>query len=119
MRLAMWVERSALEVARGSPELRVFEFGAGRQRRAKVCVDCDTRLWAEPRDRPNLAILLPGTLENHREFEPIAHLWTKSALPWVMIPPGVATYETQPGNWDELVTLWREATAEARGVGAT
>lgn len=110
MRLAMWVERVALAVKQGSPELRTFSFGEGRQRRAKVCVDCDTRLWAEPADKPKLAILLPGTLHNHREFEPVAHLWTRSALPWVSIPSDAKRYETGPADPMELVALWRQAT---------
>jgi len=71
MRLAMWVEKAALKVVHGQPKLRVFEFGEGRQRRAMFCVDCGTRLWAEPTNRPQLASLFPGTLYNHAEFEPI------------------------------------------------
>ena len=111
MRLIMWVERAALVVTDGSPELRTLSFGDGRQRRAKICPDCDTRLWAEPENKPSLAILLPGTLQNHNEFEPVAHLWTRSALPWVAFPPGVIRYETQPEDPMELVHLWKRATA--------
>jgi hypothetical protein len=119
MLLAMWVERSSLEVLAGEPELQVFELRPGRQRRSKVCPNCDTRLWAEPADRPSLAILRPGTLENHREFEPIAHLYTRSALSWVVIPPGVASYETQPEDPRELVRLWQEATSRRAAASAT
>lgn len=110
MRLAMVVDRSALEVTQGAPELRAFQFGT-RQRRAQICIDCDTRLWAEPQDKPNIAILLPGTLDRACEFKPIAHLWTRSALPWVTIPPGAACYETGPSDSSELVRLWQQATS--------
>jgi hypothetical protein len=116
MRLAMWVDRSALEVTQGSPQLLTFDMGNGRQRRARVCVDCDTRLWAEPADKPTMAALLPGTLHNAREFEPVAHLWTKSALSWMVIPPGVAAYETHPDRPGELARLWQEAMQQ-RGSG--
>lgn len=109
MRLAMWVSREHLEVLAGEPRLLEFEIRPGRQRRAKVCTSCDTRLWAEPADKPSLAILLPGSLQNFSAFAPVAHIWVKSALPWVVIPSGVATYETQPDDPQELVRLWQAA----------
>src|SRR5712691_11511390 len=88
MLLAMWVERSALEVLTGEPELQVFELRAGHQRRSKVCPSCDTRLWAEPADRPSLAILRPGTLQSHRDLKPLPHLLAMSALAFAGFPVG-------------------------------
>jgi hypothetical protein len=115
MRLAMWVSRSSLQVLSGEPALLEFEIRPGRQRRAKACAKCDTRLWAEPADRPSLAVLLPGVLQNVSHFEPVAHLWVKSALPWVGIPSGVAKFDTQPNDPKELIRLWRAATS-SRGA---
>ena len=108
MRLAMWVNRSSLSVSRGQPQLLTFEMGSGRQRRARSCRDCDTRLWAEPEDKPSLAALLPGTLHKANEFEPVAHLWTRSALPWTIFPPDAVKFETQPPP-GELAKLWKAA----------
>jgi hypothetical protein len=110
MRLVMVVSRSALEVTQGAPELRSFPFGR-KQRRARLCADCDTRLWAEPEDQPQTAIVLPGTLHQAREFTPVAHLWTKSALPWIALPPGAVCYEEGPAQFSELVRLWQQATS--------
>jgi hypothetical protein len=118
MLLAMWVDRAALEVLHGHPELKVSELREGRERRSRVCPNCATRLWAEPADKPNLAILRPGTLENLNEFEPVAHLYTRSALPWVIIPEGVARYETQPNDPRELVRLWQEAASKRASASA-
>jgi hypothetical protein len=115
MRLAMWVNRDALVIRQGTCELRSFEFG-GRQRRLNICATCNTHLWSEPESRPELAVLLASTLHQHRDFAPVAHIWTKSALPWVAFPPGVATYETQPKDATELVRLWREKTRGNSGA---
>lgn len=115
MRLAMWVERDALVVREGELEVRSFELG-GRQRNVKVCAACGTHLWSEPESRPKLAVLLAGTLHQHREFEPIAHIWTRSALPWVTLPSGVATYATQPDDPMELVRVWKKATGGNGGA---
>jgi hypothetical protein len=110
MRLAMWVARSSLEVVSGSPALLEFQGSPGRPRRARACPACDTRLWAEPADKPNLAILLPGSLRDVGQFQPVAHLWVRSALPWVEIPRDVARYETQPQDSQELIRLWANRT---------
>jgi hypothetical protein len=112
MRLAMWVARDALVVRQGELETRSFELG-GRTRDVKVCGTCGTHLWSEPQNRPTLAVLLAATLERHREFEPVAHIWTKSALPWVTFPAGVATYATQPDDQKELVHIWQDAMRRA------
>ena len=118
MRLAMWVGRSHLQVLTGEPVLLEFKGSKGRPRRARACAACDTRLWAEPADRPSLAILLPGTLQEASGFEPVAHVWVRSALPWVKIPEGVSKYETQPDDPNELIRLW-QAKHGVSGAPAT
>jgi hypothetical protein len=65
------------------------------------------RLWSEPAKHPELAVLRPGTLDDAKQFTPVAHIWTRSALPWVTIPGDAARYEKQPGP-GELARLWRE-----------
>jgi len=59
-------------------------------------------------DKPDIAILRPGTLQNQGEFEPIAHLYTRSKLPWFFIPQDVAKFENQPDEAGELIRLWQQ-----------
>lgn len=49
MRLAMWVDRDALEATEGRPVLLEFGRAGGRQRRAMVCAACGTRLGRRAR----------------------------------------------------------------------
>jgi len=79
----------------------------GRQRKNRICPACAIRLWSEPVNRPKLAILRPGTLQQAKEFSPIAHQFARSALPWFVFPSGVARYEAaaEPA---ELLRLWRD-----------
>jgi hypothetical protein len=107
--LSMWVLRDSLEVTDGSTRLVSSIATDRRERRNRVCPACEIRLWAEPVDRPKLAILRPGTLEQARDFQPVAHQFVRSALPWFRFPEGVARYETSPDDPAELVRLWREA----------
>jgi hypothetical protein len=116
LRLSMWVERSALHLLSGSPEVRTSVLSSGRQRVSKGCARCDTDLWTEPPESAKLAVLRPGTLVQHREFVPVAHLFVRSALPWLTIPSDAIQYETKPADPKELVRLWRE---HGRGAGSS
>jgi hypothetical protein len=93
------------------------------------CTDCqkrsgsafglssNTRLWSEPENRPQLAVVRPGTLDNTSWLRPVAHVWTKSAQPWFEFPEGVVRYATQPDDLMELVQLWRDRTARSPAPG--
>ena len=109
LRLSMWVERVALHLLQGQPVTRTSVLSSGRQRVSKACARCDMDLWTEPPENPKLAILRPGTLLQHKEFVPVAHLFVRSALPWLAIPSTAVQYETKPDDPKELVRLWRSA----------
>ena len=113
--LSMWVQRDALEVLDGNPKLVSSIANDGRQRKNKVCPACEVRLWSEPIHRPRLAILRPGTLDQAKEFKPVAHQFVRSALPWFVFPEGVKLYETAPEDPAELVRLWQEARTISPG----
>ena len=93
------------------------------------CTDCQkrsgsafglsshTRLWSEPENRPQLAVVRPGTLDNTSWLRPVEHVWTKSAQPWFEFPEGVVRYATQPDDLMELVQLWRDRTARSPAPG--
>jgi hypothetical protein len=114
--LSMWVHRESIELLGGIPLLVSSVANDNRERKNKVCPACRVHLWAEPIDRPKLAILRPGTLEQARDFTPIAHQFVRSALPWFVFPDRVATYDTTPDP-TELVRLWREARASRPAGG--
>lgn len=107
--LSMWVQRDSLEVLQGNPDVVSSVAPDGRERKNRVCSACAIRLWSEPVNRPKLAILRPGTLEQARQFTPVAHQFVRSALPWFVFPEGVARYETTPEDPPELARLWRES----------
>jgi hypothetical protein len=108
--LSMWVHRESLEVLEGTPLLVSSIANDSRERKNQVCPACQTRLWSEPVNRPKLAILRPGALQQAGAFTPIAHQFVRSALPWFVFPSDVARYEAS-AEPTELVRLWREARA--------
>jgi len=77
------------------------------------CTDCQKRsgsafglsMWVH---RGALELTLrPGTLDDTSWLVPVAHIWTRSALPWFRFPEGVPTYEKQPADVLELARLWQ------------
>jgi hypothetical protein len=107
--LSMWVQRDALEVLEGTPVLVSSIATDGRERKNRVCLACQVRLWAEPVHRPKLAVLRPGMLQQAKDFAPVAHQFVRSALPWFIFPEGVARYQTVPDDPAEYLRLWNEA----------
>jgi hypothetical protein len=103
----MWVNRDAIEITRGEAALHVSTTG-GKVRKRRICAACLTNLFSEPREGSKAAVMRPGVLEDTKWLDPVAHIWTRSAQPWVRLPEGVKQYEQQPADFTELVTLWRE-----------
>jgi hypothetical protein len=110
--------RESLELLEGRPLLISSIANDGRGRKNKICPACEIRLWSESVNRPKLAILRPGALEQAKEFIPIAHQFARSALPWFVFPSGIARYEG-PAEPTELVRLWRETKAPKPSIGGT
>ena len=104
--LSMWARRPAVEVTKGEAAVQNSLGADGSPRLARICAQCATRLWSEPPKHPNLAIVRPGTLDDTSWLKPVAHIWTRSAQPWFVFPPGAVRFEQHPPDMRELVTLW-------------
>jgi len=108
--LSMIVRREALQLVHGEP--RAYAVAVpGPPRRGKFCGECATRLWGEPARFPHIVVLRPGTLDDTTWLDPVAHIWMRSAQPWVSVPTGALTFETQPQDPMALINLWRERRA--------
>jgi hypothetical protein len=117
--LSMVVRRASLEVLRGQPSRFSVEKPDGGQRRGVFCARCASRLWGEPAALPNVASLRAGTLDDTSWFEPVGHIWTRSAQRWVEIPGSTLNFSTQPEGEEmmALVRAWKNRPPQA-GRGA-
>ena len=88
---------------------------SGRTVTRWICPDCATwvygglKLASAPSTAP--IRIRAGTLDDTSWLRPTMHFWLRSAQPWVVIPTGDVTFETQPpvSEWprlfrDELLT---------------
>ncbi len=106
--LSMIMRRSALDLLQGEPRRYAVTVAGGHEKHGAFCATCATRLWGEPSKFPRVVVIRPGTLDDATWIRPIAHIWTRSAQPWVAIPEGTLTFETQPEDPMALVDAWRD-----------
>ena len=105
--MSMATQRKSLEVVRGETTTVEFDTPEGIHRREQRCPACESRLWSQPQAFPEIRTLRPGTLDDHGWLRPIAHIWTRSAQPWVEIPSDLLLYEGNPPDVLELVRAWK------------
>jgi len=113
--MSMIVDAEGLEILQGDPERYARDWPDGRQWRGRFCAGCLTLLWGEPVRVPQFRVLRPGALDDRADLMPDAHIWTRSKLPWVSIPPDVRCFEGQPTD-EELLEVIVERHAREQGA---
>ena len=105
--LCMPVHARSLALMQGEPKLFSFTSPDGLAKRNRRCADCGACLWGEIAAMPEVVALQAGTLDDTSWLEPIAHIFTSRAQPWVEIPTDVLLYEREPEDNLELVRAWK------------
>lgn len=78
-----------------------------------VCPDCATWISTQTTSSTELMIVRPSSLDDHSWVQPVAQLFTRSALPWALMPLPLS-YETEFTGGDFGPT---EAVYAASGIG--
>jgi hypothetical protein len=105
--LSLAAARDALAVVKGTPAQWRRVVAGDRVIWCFFCSDCGTRLFHNPERNPKATIVKPGTLDDTTWLKPVGHIWTRSAQPWVRIPPDMVNYEAQPPDLSRLIEAWR------------
>jgi hypothetical protein len=72
------------------------------------CPECGVRLFHARDVSPEIWNLKAGTLDDNRNFQPVGHIWLKSACSWVVIPKNSLCYDAQPSDKAALIKKWRQ-----------
>ena len=59
---------------------------SGGWSRRFTCPTCAVWTHTRTEHAPDIAIVRPGTLQDHGWFRPVAQLFTRSAYPWALMP---------------------------------
>jgi hypothetical protein len=83
---------------------------SGRPHLINRCRSCQIALWGIYGGRRQVRFVRVGTLDDPTALRPGAHIFTRSKLPWVILPPGAPAFEV----YYEMDKLWPEASLARR-----
>jgi len=102
------IKDESLEITTGTTREWHTVADSGNAKVAHFCGDCGTRLYNAPARHPGALSIKAGTLDDTSWLKPVGSVWTRSAQPWVVIPPSPLNHETQPASMQSFVDAWRE-----------
>ncbi len=108
--LSLIVSAGDLEFTAGAERLRRWETRGddGTAKPCYFCPSCGTRLYHGDRDDDARVSIKGGTLDSTHDLEPVAHIWLRSAQPWVEIDRDrFACFDTEPADESELERRWQ------------
>jgi hypothetical protein len=83
----------------------------GSIKRCAFCPDCGTRIMHGSDDPDETVSIKAGSLDDTSQLRPVAHIWLRSAQPWVQIDRNqYRCFDKEPDNEDELRRLWQAYT---------
>lgn len=106
----MLIEASRVETLRGAPEGVEMPLNGGSPNRIHRCPICRVAVWSVYGGRSQILFVRGGTLDNPAAVAPDVHIYTRSKLPWVTLPPTVPAFEA----YYDPKTLWPAASQERR-----
>ncbi len=74
---------------------------------SRFCGDCGARLYGERSGRAEIVNLRAGTLDDTSWLVPAAHMFTRSAQPWVLPAANAECHDTEPADFAALLPAWR------------
>ena len=97
------LEEAHVQLLRGEPVPVEVPRDDGRMQRILRCPTCQIALWSYY-TLPKMAFVRAGTLDVPSSVVPDVHIFTRSKVPWVVLPPTVPAFEA----FYDVKTLWPE-----------
>jgi hypothetical protein len=105
--LNMPVFTREFHILKGEPKGWHRASPSGVQVTSRFCGECGSWLYGERAGRSEIVNVRAGTLDDTSWTVPAAHLFTRSAQPWVQFYAGASCYDTQPPDFAALIPAWR------------
>jgi hypothetical protein len=101
------VETDRVEVTAGEPHPVDVSRSAGKKQRIWRCPTCQVAVFSEY-TRAAIRFVRAGTLDDPASVTPDVHIYTRSKVPWVVLPDDVPAFPTYYDTDD----LWPAASLE-------
>jgi len=99
------IETDRIEVVSGEPRIVDVPRDDGSAQQIYRCPDCQVAVYSQY-TWPQLRFVRAGTLDDPSSVSPDVHIFTRSKLPWVELPPDVPAFEI----YYDRETLWPDAS---------
>ncbi len=87
------IERGRIEILSGAPVAAEMKTDSGNPHDIYRCSACQTALWSDYGRRGTMVFVRVSTLDDAHKIAPDVHIFTRSKVPWVAIPPGVRAFD--------------------------
>ena len=104
------IETNRVTVLSGETAPHLMPTDSGRPHTVFRCTQCGTAMWSEYGGVKPLRFVRVGTLDEPSALPPDVHIFTRSRLPWIVLPEGVPAFEA----YYDSKTLWPAASLERR-----
>jgi hypothetical protein len=113
--LAVPVSRAGFRVTLGAPVAWTRKSPSGVTVLSWFCATCACRIYGEREGRPSTVNVRAGSLDDTSWISDVAHLWTRSAQPWVHFDADSLTHETQPVDYRAYMASQTSASKHPGG----
>jgi hypothetical protein len=87
------IETDRIEALAGEAKPTPVPTDSGRPHDVYRCETCRTALWSDYGRRPHVRFVRVGTLDEPGALPPDAHIFTRSKVPWVVLPDGQPAFD--------------------------
>ena len=105
--LNLWIERKFVVPSGAEPQVAKLTAGSGAGHEVAFCGACSTALWSRYHAPPGDTLFVRGTaLDDPDTCTPDVHIFTRSKLPWVVLPEGAPSF---PAMYTDFAAVWPPA----------
>lgn len=87
------IEADRIEIIGNEPRPIRMKTESGYPHDIYRCTECQSALWSDYGGRTWLRFLRLVTLQGSNDFVPDVHIYTRSKLPWIVLPEGARAFE--------------------------
>lgn len=106
--MSAWVASTDFFLVSGKLRRWSMVAGSGRIKICSFCALCGSRIHHGAPGRDDMYSIKGGSLDDRAQLRPAAHIWVRSAQPWVRrMLVGLPCYETEPEDFGEIIDRYR------------
>ena len=87
------IEAARIETVDGAPKAVTMRTDSGHPHDIYRCEACQSALWSDYGRRGVMVFVRVATLDQAHDIAPDAHIFTRSKMPWVVLPPGAHSFD--------------------------